>query len=141
MRAGLHALTRAYLARQYAVLFYSLLLTLGAAPVLAALHVDARVLQLFLALNLLATAVGARVRPFASLFPLLVVAVLAMRLAAGLLHADALATATLAAWTAVGLLAASTTVRFAMRATAVGAEHLYAALSAYLLAGFFFGLL
>ncbi|HEX6770040.1 MAG TPA: potassium channel family protein, partial [Candidatus Binatia bacterium] len=48
---------------------------------------------------------------------------------------------TLGLWTVIGLLAAAFALRFAMRATRVDAEHLYAALSAYLLAGIFFGLL
>ena len=47
---------------------------------------------------------------------------------------------TLGMWTLIGLFAAAAALRFAMRATLVDAEHLYAALSAYLLAGIFFGL-
>jgi len=52
-----------------------------------------------------------------------------------------LSAATLGLWILIGLLAAAFALRFAMRATQVDAEHLYAALSAYLLAGIFFGLL
>jgi len=48
---------------------------------------------------------------------------------------------TLAAWTLIGLLAAVAALRFAMSGTRVDAEHLFAALSAYLLAGLYFGLL
>jgi hypothetical protein len=47
---------------------------------------------------------------------------------------------TLGLWTLIGLFAAAGALRFAMRATRVDAEHLYAALSAYMLAGIFFGL-
>ncbi|HEX9144011.1 MAG TPA: potassium channel family protein, partial [Candidatus Binatia bacterium] len=47
---------------------------------------------------------------------------------------------TLGLWTLIGLFAAAAALRFAMRAQVVDAEHLYAALSAYLLAGIFFGL-
>jgi hypothetical protein len=138
---GLQRLVRAYLARRYTILFYSLLLTLGAAPLLAALHLDDRLLQLFLALNLLAAALGVGDRRPSSFFLLLVGAALMVRLAAVPLHAEALATTSLALWTVVGLLAAAGTVRFAMQGTAVSGEHLYAALSAYLLAGVFFGVL
>jgi voltage-gated potassium channel Kch len=46
---------------------------------------------------------------------------------------------TLGLWTLIGMFAAAAALRFAMRATSVDAEHLYAALSAYLLAGIFFG--
>jgi len=48
---------------------------------------------------------------------------------------------TLWAWTLIGLLAAAAALRFAMRGRKVDAEHLFAALSAYLLAGIYFGLL
>jgi len=44
-------------------------------------------------------------------------------------------------WTLIGLLTTVAALRFAMEATKVDAEHLYAALSAYLLAGTCFGLL
>ncbi len=133
-------LVSAYLQRRHTILFYSLLLTLGAAPLLAALHLDARLLQFFLALNLLAAVLGVGARR-ASFFLLLLGAILLARLAAVSLHSHALATTSLALWTVIGLLAAAGTVRFAMRGTAVSAEHLYAALSAYLLAGIFFGVL
>jgi hypothetical protein len=45
-------------------------------------------------------------------------------------------------WTLLGILAAAAALRFAFSATKeVSAEHVYAALSAYLLAGLYFGLL
>lgn len=138
---GLQRLVRAYLARRYTILFYSLLLTLAAAPLLAALHLDDRLLQLFLALNLLAAALGVGDRRPSSFFLLLVGAALMVRLAAVPLNAEALAKTGLALWTVIGLLAAVGAVRSAMLRAAVSAEHLYAALSAYLLAGLFFGVL
>lgn len=134
-------LAGAYLQRRHTILFYSLLLTLGAAPLLAALNLDASLLQVFLALNLLAAVIGVGDRRPSRIFLLLAGAVLTVRLAALWLHTNALATASLALWTVVGLLAAAAAVRFAMRGRAVSAEHLYAALSAYLLAGLFFGVL
>jgi hypothetical protein len=45
----------------------------------------------------------------------------------------------LALWTLIALLAAVSALRFALGARVVDREHLYAALSAYLLAGIFFG--
>lgn len=44
-------------------------------------------------------------------------------------------------WTLIGLLAANAAIRYAFRCRTISAEHVYAALSAYLLAGLFFGLL
>jgi hypothetical protein len=137
----LHRLVRAYLARHYSILFYSLLLTLGAAPLLAALRLEGNLLQLFLAANLLAAVLGVGGRGSGRLLLVLLVTVLGVRLSAFWLQADALESISLALWTIVGLLAAAGAVRFAMRGTAVSAEHLYAALSAYLLAGVFFGVL
>ncbi len=130
-----------YLVRRYTTLFYSLLFTLGAGPLLSALHVDDRLLQLFLALNLLAAVLGVGDRRFPRLLLLLLGISLAARLAAMWLHDDTLTTWSIALWTVLGLLAAAGAVRTAMRGTAVSAEHLYAALSAYLLAGVFFGVL
>ena len=50
---GLDRLGRAYLRRRYAVLFYSLLFTLAAGPMAAALRVGGGLIELFLAANLL----------------------------------------------------------------------------------------
>ena len=47
---------------------------------------------------------------------------------------------TLGLWTVVALFAAAAALRFAMSGESIDAEHLYAALSAYMLAGIFFGL-
>jgi voltage-gated potassium channel len=48
---------------------------------------------------------------------------------------------TLGTWTLIGRFAAAAALRFAMRSSKVDTEHLFAALSAYLLAGIYFGLL
>jgi voltage-gated potassium channel Kch len=131
---------RAYLARRYRVLFYSLLLTLCAAPGLVALGFDTSALQVFIAVNLVLAVMGGATRRLAPMF-LLVIAALGVRLAATVLRSDALATATLPFWSVLGLIAVAAAVRFALRGAAIDAEHLYAALSGYLLAGLFFGLL
>jgi hypothetical protein len=52
-----------------------------------------------------------------------------------------LSATTLGIWTLIGLFAAAVALRFALRGTKLDSEHLYAALSAYLLAGVYFGLL
>jgi voltage-gated potassium channel Kch len=62
------------------------------------------------------------------------------KLATTWLEHPVLSAAALGSWTIIGLFAAAGALRFAMRATQIDAEHLYAALSAYLLAGVFFGL-
>src|SRR5262249_35765816 len=50
-----------------------------------------------------------------------------------------LSAASLTIWTIVALLAAASALSFAFRAQSIDREHVYAALSAYLLAGIFFG--
>jgi voltage-gated potassium channel len=137
---GLAALERAYLRRRYTVLFYTLLLTLAAAPLFAALGLTGALIELFLAASLLAAVVPVGTGKDRCVLLMIVTAVwLARPLTAWFDH-PAVSAMTLGLWTLIGLFAAAGALRFAMHAVAVDAEHLYAALSAYLLAGVFFGL-
>ncbi|MEW6273482.1 MAG: hypothetical protein AB1689_29740, partial [Thermodesulfobacteriota bacterium] len=70
------SLASRYLRRRYTVLFFSLLLTLGAAPLLEALEMRGGVLKLFLILNLAAAAAGGGARA-RRVLAVLVVAVVA----------------------------------------------------------------
>jgi hypothetical protein len=70
-----------------------------------------------------------------------VIGALAARLGAVWFNDDMLSTGSLALWGVIALLAAAATLGFAMRGRHVGGEQIYAALSVYLLVGFFFGLL
>jgi hypothetical protein len=137
----LRALARRWAERRYAILFYSLLLALAAAPLLDALRLDARGLQLALGLSLLLGALGIAPGRGRKLLVAATLGVLAVRAAPGWLVGSTLPTASLALWTLLALVTAAVAVRFALRATRVDAEHLYAALSAYLLAGLFLGVL
>jgi len=138
--SGLRELGRAYLRQRYTILFYTLLLTMVAAPIFAALEFSGGLIELLLAANLLAAVLpvsagkGRRV-----LLAMMALVWLARWLTAWLEH-PALSAMTLGIWTVIGLLAAAGALRFAVRAASVDAEHLYAALSAYMLAGIFFGL-
>jgi hypothetical protein len=137
--AACRAIVDAYFRRRYAILFYSLLFTVAAAPILEACGFSADLLELFLASSLLAAVlpVGSPTGRW-SLVVVLAVGVL-LRLEAIRLGLPALWSASLAIWTVVALLAVALALRFALRASAIVSEHLYAALSAYLLAGNFFG--
>lgn len=137
---GLRELGRAYLRHRYALLFYTLLLTMVAAPIFTALELSGNLIELLLAANLLAAVlpVGAG-NGRSALLILMTLVWLARSVTAWLAH-PALSAITLGIWTVIGLLAAAGALRFAMSAESVDAEHLYAALSAYLLAGIFFGL-
>ena len=138
-KGSLRVLGRAYLRRRYVILFYTLLLTMVAAPVLAAFELKGSLIEFFLAANLLAAVMP--VSEGRGRYVLLTVVTVAwlVRLPTAWFDHPVLSTMTLGTWTLIGLFAAAAALRFAMRATLVDAEHLYAALSAYLLAGIFFG--
>jgi hypothetical protein len=137
---GLRAFGRTYLCRRYTVLFYSLLLTLAVAPLFAALGLTGTLIELFLAGNLLAAVVPASTGRERRVLLIGVMVVWLARPVAAWLDHPTLSAISLGLWTLIGLFAATGALRFAMKAEAVDAEHLYAALSAYLLAGIFFAL-
>jgi voltage-gated potassium channel Kch len=134
------ALANAYFSQRYAILFYTLLLTLVASPLLAAFELSGTLIDLFLAANLLAAALPAVAGLHRRIFlASIVIAWLARSMMAWFDH-PSIAAVVLGFWTLIGLSAAATALRFAMRAREVDSEHIYAALSAYLLVGVFFGL-
>ncbi len=134
----------AYGRHRYGILFYSLLLSLAILPILPlirAVTIDRNVVEIFLALNLIAAvfAVGEGMLRRVGLVVLFVA--LATRLGSAWFGQSALLTGSLAAWGVIALLAAASALVYALRGQAVVAEKVYAALSVYLLAGLFFGLL
>jgi len=135
----LRVLGRAYLRRRYAILFYTLLLTLIAAPVVTAFELKGSLIEFFLAANLLAAVLPVSTGRSRRILLAIVTVVWLARPATVWFDQAALSALALGMWTLIGLFAAAVALRFAMRATLVDAEHLYAALSAYLLAGIFFG--
>jgi voltage-gated potassium channel Kch len=135
---GLAALGRAYFRRRYTILFYSLLLTMVAAPLLASMGLELNLIELFLATNLLAAVIPIGRRSGRLLLVILIAAV-SIRLATGWLDQATLVEASRMIWTVVALIAAGGALSFAFRAQSIDREHVYAALSAYLLAGVFFG--
>jgi len=136
---GLHGLQSAYLPRRYAILFYTLLLTMVAAPGFAAFELTGALIEFFLAANLLAAVMPVGAGKGRRVLLTMMTLVWLARSATAWLDHPALSAMTLGLWTLIGMFAAAAALRFAMRATSVDTEHLYAALSAYLLAGIFFG--
>jgi hypothetical protein len=112
---------------------------MAAAPVFAALGLKGALLELFLAANLLAAVMPVSVAGNRRVLLAVTTVVWLARAATAWLDHPALLAMALGVWALIGLFAAASALRFAMRATNVDAEHLYAALSAYLLAGIFFG--
>jgi len=126
---------RACRERRYAILFYLLLLTFAVNPLLGVIRPAGQALDLFLGLNLVAAAVGIRTRAGWILAVVAIAVVLRLQAAA---H-PSLGALSYALWALTALIAATTAVRFALRAHEVGSEQIYAGLSAYLLTGLFFG--
>jgi hypothetical protein len=113
---------------------------MAAAPVLAALEFPGALIELLLAANLLAAVMPVGAGNGRRVLLIVMSLVWLVRAATAWLDHPALSAMTLAIWPLIGLFAAAGALRFAMGAISVDAEHLYAALSAYLLAGIFFGL-
>src|SRR5262249_3947046 len=137
---GLRALGKAYLSRRYTVLFYTLLLTLVAVPLVAAFDLPGALIEVFLAASLLAAVMPVSTAKGRHCLLALLTTVWLARLATAWSDHPAISTMTLGLWTMIALVAAARALRFAMAAKEIDVEHLYAALSAYLLAGIFFGL-
>ena len=136
----LRDLWHAYFHRRYTILFYTLFLTLVAAPLLSAFEFKGALIELFLAANLLAALIPvATVRIRRVLLVATALVWMARPVTAWLDH-PALSVMTLGLWTVLALFAAAGALRFALGSERIDAEHLYAALSAYMLAGIFFGL-
>ncbi|HEU5463919.1 MAG TPA: ion channel [Candidatus Binatia bacterium] len=134
------AVGQVYFCHRYAILFYTLLFTLVASPLVAALEWSGTLIDLFLGANLLAAALPSRPGLNRRLFLAAVGIAWLARSAMAWFDHPAVAALILGFWTLIGLGAAAAALHFAMRARQVELEHLYAALSAYLLVGVFFGL-
>lgn len=132
---------RVYLHHRYAVLFYSLILTLIVTPILHAIGMRGNVMQLFLGLNLLASSVPLESRKWRWALPAIVLVAIVLRIVSHQVGHAGLSTLSLWLWTVIGLYAVFIALRFALRSLVITSEHLYAALSAYLLCGVFMGVL
>jgi ion channel len=134
----LRSLIIRYHRRRFAILFFTLLLTLVGHPLLEALHADLD-LGVFLALNLLAVTLGSaaegRWGPPAVL-AVLFIAARGINVGAEL---PVVLSASEAFFTGAAFLACAATLRSVFRRGVVDAERIYAALSVYLLAGLMFG--
>ena len=137
----IRTLGEGYLKRRYTILFYTLVFTLLASPVAAASGLSGAVIESLLAVSLLAAVMPAAAGKTRSLVLTVMITLWLARPIIAWLGHQRLSEVALSAWTFIGLFAAAAALRFAIRGTKVDAEHLFAALSAYLLAGLYFGLL
>jgi hypothetical protein len=129
-------------AHRYGVLFYTMLLSIGSQPLLGVLELPSWPIDILLGLSLIQAASAAATGRSRWVLLGLIVAAVVVRLVGRLLHWNIVVLdAATATWTLGAFLAAASAVRFMLRPAKVGSEHLYAALSAYLLVGLFFGIL
>ena len=124
---------------RYAVLFCLLLATIAVGPLLEALHFGRLAMEALLTVSLVAAVfpIGVLAKR-RTMFAILGLALLLRGLAS---HFDsgAISFAGALLWGAVAVVAAFGAIRYAMSSLRVDAEHLYAALSAYLLIGVCWG--
>jgi len=137
------ALSRdAFARRRYRVLFATLLLTLAVEPLSEAIGLPRVLFHLVVALTLVTAAAG--VSPHrgrrALLIGLALIAVIVRALPEETMPPWAVMAAGVL-WLTVAIVACGAAVRFALRSMTVDAEHVAAALSAYLLAGVLFAVL
>jgi len=133
------ALANLYGSYRYTLLFYTLLFTLAAGPLLTALHFSGDLLQLLLAFNLLVALLGVTGHAWRNVLLLLAAAAIALRAAPASAVGHRLADGALLVVGGIALVAVVSAIRFALSTKIVHFEQIYAALSAYLLAGLFFG--
>ena len=128
-------------AHRYAVLFYTLLATLAISPLLHALSFDADLLRVFLLFSLLVALLGVPGQRWRLVLMLVAAVSLGLLLAPPSMVRAEIETGTSVVVSVPALVAMASAIRFALSAPQIDAEHIYAALSAYVLAGLFFGVL
>jgi voltage-gated potassium channel Kch len=138
---GLRNVGRAYMRCRYSILFYFLLFTLVTVPILNVFKSGGILIDSLLAANLIAAVMPVNIEKNRSILLTVMIVVWVARPLALWLDHKTLSVITVGIWTLIGLFAAAAALRYAFRARTVDAEHVYAALSAYLLAGLYFGLL
>ena len=135
------AILQVYGRSRYAVLFYSLLVMLVALPAASALGLPQMALKLLIAACLLAAVMPNAPQGRRAILLGALLALIVLRFVAEPDEVPISFGPVLALYGATGLFAAGATFRFAVRSPDVRSETVYAALSAYLLAGLFFGVI
>ncbi len=126
-----------YVRMRYAMLFYSLLFTFVASPILGAFHLESTPVQFLLVVNILLAIIPIQTVRVRRALVWLVIVAWALRFLASWL--GIVLSSAMTIWTVAGLLAAARALRSVLVAEKIGSEEISAALSAYLLAGFSFG--
>ncbi|WP_372016383.1 potassium channel family protein [Pseudoxanthomonas sp. 10H] len=120
---------------RYAILFCMLLATIAVGPLLEALDFGRLAMEALLTFSLLAAVLPMGVTAKRRSMFAIVAGALLMRAIASQLESAILSVAGALLWGTVAVVAVAGAIRYAMSSARVDAEHLYAALSAYLLIG------
>jgi len=142
-RAPLHeaAFWRTYDAHRYQILFFTLLFTLVAMPIATFFEWGTTAIELLFGAILLAAVLPLGTRRRRSMLLAAVAVVLLVRPVASEAQLGGVSETALGLWALIGLLAAGGALRFVVKAELITGEHVFAALSAYLLSGIFFGVI
>ena len=135
------SLWRSYMESRYAILFYFLLFMLVALPIANTLGWPPIIIKGLIAICLLAAVMPNATRKSRYAFLAVILVLISIRFVAERDDVPVDFGPVLAVYGMVGMLATAGTLRFAVRSPTVDAETIYAALSTYLLAGLFFGVI
>lgn len=135
----LSAIVDGYRHRRFAWLFFSLLLTLGVAPVFESLAAAHEPLKFLLAISLVAAIASAAHERWFQIMLALGIAFFITRGIQTVTGTEALLRLSQVLWIFAALFATATTARHAFRSGPVDAERVFAALDAYLRAGLIWG--
>lgn len=130
-----------YLRRRYLILFLSLLLTLIGAPIVAEFRLKGALIEPLLFLNILAGGSGVSTPRERTRLVVIILLVALLRFLGRWLDVALASDVAVLLWVVLAVIAAAGALRFALRGREVNAEHVCAALSAYLLVGHIFGFL
>jgi hypothetical protein len=128
-----------YTRNRHALLFFTLLLSLIVLPLSRPLGFEGVLLQAVLAINLLAGVLAMQAGFARKVVLVALLLAVVGRLAATQLNSEYAELIGQVVWAMFALLTAWTSLVFALRGSQVGSEQVFAALSAYLLAGLCFG--
>ena len=126
-------------ARRYALLLVALLATIAVGPLLEAMHFGDLLMEVFLALALLAAVFPTANASQRRMLYGLVAVVVVLRWFASRYESSTVTLIGALLWSALSVLVASRAVRYALSSVRVDSEHLCAAISAYLLLGVCWG--
>jgi Ion channel len=138
---GMTAFWQAYSRRRYAILFYSLLFMLVAEPIAVSANMPQILIKLLLAICLLLAVLPNATKHSRIFLTSAILLLIAVRLVSERDDVPINFGPVLALYGVTGLVAAAGSLRFSVTSRQVDSETIHAALSTYLLAGVFFGVL